>query len=113
MAKAKALAVKSSSVTPQMRVPEHGRGALQVGNPGNKGGGRPPNWLKDWCDELLAKPDSKKQVEEILANKDHAAFATMWAKVAERAHGKAKESVEISGPDGGPLAMTVTFVAAK
>lgn len=37
-------AEKSSA--PLQIVQAHG-GSLQVGNPGNKGGGRPPNWLKE------------------------------------------------------------------
>ena len=74
-------------------------GKLLTGNPGNKGGtGRPPDWLKLWCDDLLANPKCKQQVEDILEDKKHPAFSTMWSKVADRAHGRPKEtlSVEVS-----------------
>lgn len=87
-------AKKTPSQTPTR--PGKFGGSLRSGNPGNKGGGRPPNWLKDWCDELLADKDSKQQVQDILKNKDHPAFTQMWKAVADRAHGKAKEHVEHS-----------------
>jgi hypothetical protein len=62
--------------------------------PGNKGGtGRPPNWLRDWCDDLLAKPENKEQVELILGDRDHAAYSQMWKAVADRAHGKPAQSI--------------------
>ena len=55
--------------------------------------GRPPNWLRDWCDDLLANPKAKKAVEEILNDSDHSAFASMWKAIADRAHGKPPQSV--------------------
>ena len=64
---------------------------------GVKGKGRPPNWLKDWCDELLASEKSKAAVEKILSDRDHPAFAVMWRTVADRAHGKPEQSVKHSG----------------
>jgi hypothetical protein len=77
-------------------------------HPGNTGGkkgrsGRKPDWLKQFCDNLLAKRESKQQVEAILADNKHPAFATMWKAVADRAHGKPKESMELTGKDGGPV----------
>jgi hypothetical protein len=69
------------------------------GNTGGKKGrsGRRPDWLKEFCDDLLASPASKRQVKEILSDKNHPAFATMWKAVAERAHGKADQNVNLSG----------------
>src|SRR5205809_602307 len=80
------------------QVPQPHGGALNAGGtPGNAGGtGRPPNWLKDWCDDLLAKPECKEQVESVLKDSKHPAYATMWKAVAERAHGKPKESIDIN-----------------
>lgn len=75
----------------------HGGAILQGGNPGNKGGGRTPNWLKDWCDELLAKKESKAQVQAVLADSTHTAYASMWKAVADRAHGRPKETIEHQG----------------
>lgn len=83
--------LETPSETPS-RPGNHG-GRLLTGNPGNKGGGRPPNWLRDWCDDLLANETSKKQVEEILQDKSHPAFAQMWRSVGDRAHGKPPQSV--------------------
>lgn len=75
---------------------------------GKKGrSGRKPNWLKDWCDDLLARPETKGQVEEILRDKDHAAFRAMWQAVADRAHGKPAQPIQHSGEDGGPLTIKV------
>ena len=98
-ARKRATKTATESPKPPKRVPAHGNGALFVGGvPGNKGGtGRPPNWLREWCDALLADPLAKKQVEEILKDKDHSAFSSMWKAVADRAHGKPKELVEHSG----------------
>lgn len=76
---------------------------------GKKGrSGRKPNWLKDWCDDLLARPDTKEQVELILADKDHPAFRAMWQAVADRAHGKPAQPVQLAGAEGGPLTIKVT-----
>lgn len=82
-----------------VKIPQPHGGALNAGGtPGNKGGtGRPPNWLKEWCDDLLADADAKAQVEAILKDNKHQAYATMWKAVAERAHGKPKETVEHTG----------------
>ena len=70
-----------------------------VGNTGGKKGrsGRRPEWLREFCDDLLASPKCKAQVKAILADKDHPAFATMWKAVAERAHGKAHQNVTHGG----------------
>jgi hypothetical protein len=65
---------------------------------GNRGGtGRPPNWLREFCDNLLASPKCKRQVKEILEDKSHPAFATMWKAVSDRAHGKPEQTLEHSG----------------
>lgn len=82
---------------PSMETPKHGRGKLLRGGlHGHRGGGgRPPNWLRDRCDELLASPATLAQVAAILADKDHPAFATIWRAVADRAQGKARESVDV------------------
>lgn len=83
---------KTPSETPLRRTAKGG--LLRTGNPGNKGGGRHPNWLKDWCDDLLAKRESKAQVEAVLGNAQHPAYASMWKAVADRAHGRPKETVD-------------------
>jgi hypothetical protein len=77
-------------------------GRVTGGNPGNSGGkkgrsGRRPDWIKTFCDDLLASPASKRQVKEILADKNHPAFATMWKAVCDRAHGKPDQTLQHSG----------------
>lgn len=73
-------------------------GAHRQNTGGKKGrSGRKPEWLRDWCDDLLADPTSREQVEAILHDAKHPAFATMWTRVAERAHGKPREHVEHTG----------------
>jgi hypothetical protein len=68
---------------------------LLTGNPGNKGGtGRPPNWLREWCDERLADPTAKDAVELILSNPKNPAFVPMWKAVADRAHGKPLQTLD-------------------
>lgn len=99
-AKPKAKSAKKSATRRPALIPQaNGRGALLAGGvPGNKGGtGRPPNWLKDWCEELLADETTKEQVRGILNDKAHPAFKAMWSEVASRAFGKPKESLELSG----------------
>jgi hypothetical protein len=80
------------------KIPQPRGGALYAGGvPGNKGStGRPPNWLKDWCDELLAEETTKAQVKAILSDKKHPAFKEMWKAVADRAHGKPKETSDVN-----------------
>ena len=72
------------------------------GTPGNSGGkkgrsGRRPDWLRQFCDNLLASAKCKAQVRAILGDKDHPAFATMWKAVSERAHGKAEQQINHGG----------------
>jgi len=74
---------------------------LPVGaHPKNTGGkkgrsGRKPDWLKRWCDDLLADPKCKSQVKAILQDKDHPAFKAMWSAVADRAAGKPTQAVTV------------------
>lgn len=72
----------------------HGGALRRGGKPGNKGGGRHPDWLKDFCDDLLASDATKAQVEAILADKDHPAFAAMWRACGDRAKGKPHQTIE-------------------
>jgi hypothetical protein len=77
-------------------------GRIPLGaHPGNTGGkkgrsGRRPDWLKTFCDNLLASPKCKAQVKAILADKDHPAFATMWKAAGDRAHGKPDQKVDVN-----------------
>lgn len=89
---------RSVTLTDKPAVPQpHGGSLNQGGKLGNPGGKRHPEWLKHFCDNKLAHKRSRRSVARILANPDHPAFATMWKAAADRAHGKPKESKEISG----------------
>lgn len=90
--------VKSSVKTRRAPVPQPHGGALVPGAGGGTqpGAGRPPQWLKDRADNLLADPECWSQVEAILRNKDHSMFGVMWGKLADRAAGKPKESVDLN-----------------
>ncbi len=59
--------------------------------------GRPPNWLRDFCDETLADPKCKASVRAILRNPSHPAFAAMWKAAGERAHGKPEQPIDHAG----------------
>lgn len=102
---AKAKQAKPSGKPSAAPVPQPHGGFLIPGAGGGPqpGSGRKPDWLKAWCDDLLASEESKTQVEAILKDRKHPAFSTMWGKVADRAHGKPKETVEHTGKDGGPI----------
>lgn len=73
--------------------PRRGRGPEK----GAPNAGRPPNWLREWCDDLLASPECKAQVEKVLKNEKHAAFAQMWRTISERAHGKPAQAIDVTG----------------
>ena len=66
------------------------------GNP-KRTGGRKPDWLREFCDSLLASTKTKAAVKAILADKDHPAFAAMWKAVGERGHGKPSQQVQHAG----------------
>lgn len=73
-------------------------GQLKTGNPGNAGGGRRPNWIEDWCDEMLADEGTRETVQQIMVGrKNPKAFAAMWKALSERAFGRVPEKVEHSG----------------
>jgi hypothetical protein len=75
---------------------------------GKKGrSGRKPDWLKQFCDDLLADKTAQGQIRAILHNKDHPAFSTMWKAVADRAHGKPTAAVELSGSQGSPIPVQI------
>lgn len=72
-----------------MLVPGAGGGA-------QPGAGRPKNEFKEWCAGLLDDKKNRKQVEEILSDKNHPAYATMFRTIADRAHGKPKETIDVT-----------------
>lgn len=95
---------------PAKRVPKHGHGALFVGGkPGNKGGGRKPDEFKQLCRALASGDMTVEQVGAILTNRDHPQFMAALKWATENGYGKPKESVELTGKDGGPIQQVWRF----
>lgn len=87
---------KTTEKSTVAKVPQPHGGALNAGGtPGNKGGtGRPPNEFKDFLAKLLDDPKVRDSVEQILRDKDHKAFSTVYGDTVDRVHGKAKQPLE-------------------
>jgi hypothetical protein len=97
-AKPKPRKIPKKTAKPKPRkIPQpNGKGALYAGGvPGNKGGGRPSLAFKQWCESLLDDPKCRTEVERILCNREHPAFAQMFRTIADRAHGKADQTVKV------------------
>lgn len=89
--------MKTTAGKPPKIAQPHGGSLNAGGTPGNRGGaGRPPNWLKEWCEDQLASPAVRKAVERVLRDHRHPGFVAMWKAVADRAAGKPQVSVEVS-----------------
>src|SRR5688500_455232 len=73
--------------------PRRGRGPAK----GAPNAGRPPDEFKEMCRRLLADPRAERAVAEILCDKNHPAFATMWRAVSDRAYGRPTQPLEHSG----------------
>lgn len=61
------------------------------------------------CRSLASSKEVEQAAQDILKNKDHPAFigALKWA--TENGYGKPKESVELTGKDGGPIEVAQTW----
>lgn len=55
----------------------------------------------------------ERQVCRLLASKDVKVSAAMTCKLVEWIYGKAKEHVELTGADGGPIEHTIRFGDGK
>lgn len=59
--------------------------------------GRKPNWLKEWCDDMLSDPASRQVVERAMRGEEiPATTIAMWKAVADRAAGRPVQSVEVN-----------------
>lgn len=81
---------------------------LVPGNPGNSGGkpgrsGRTPDAFKAMCRELVSRDETLAAVDEILRDKGHPMFMSALNWATNHGYGRAKESLEVSGPDGAPV----------
>lgn len=60
--------------------------------------GRKPDWLKEFCDDMLADPKCRGIVRKALHGEEiPATTIAMWKAAAERAHGKPSEQINVKG----------------
>lgn len=72
-----------------LRTPSHGNGMLSVGNPGNRGGGRPPDEFRRIMAEMASREDVLEYLEQCLKGYHGAKAAVAAHKhVTERGYGK-------------------------
>jgi hypothetical protein len=93
------------SSEPELVEQPHG-GALQRGNPGNKGGGRPPDEFKAKMRELASNSEVLDYLEGCLKG-EHGAKAAVSAHkhITERGYGRVP--VEVTGEGGGPVSIII------
>lgn len=73
--------------------------------------GRPAGEFKEFCRRLLAAPKAEKELQSVLEDSRHPAYAALWRAVSDRAYGKAVQAVELAGKDGAPV-IPIEFVQA-
>ena len=54
-----------------------------------------------------------RYVQSVLSNPDHPQFMKALEYATNHGYGRAKESVEVSGPSGTPITMIVEFVGGS
>lgn len=59
------------------------------------GPGRPPNWYKELCEKRLSMKSHRKAVQRVLKNPNHPAFLGLTKEMADRAFGKANQSLDV------------------
>lgn len=84
--------------------PRNGRGP----KPGAPNAGRPRDEWKAWLRSVVDSPESQRAIVQVISDPSHPAHAKVLQWAAERGYGKETESVEHSGRDGAPIAITVT-----
>jgi hypothetical protein len=74
-----------------------------VGNPGNKGGGRPPDVFKLRMQALSNRGLQALEVAKILEDINHPLYkwALEWA--TDHGYGKPIQRIESTGAEGGPI----------
>jgi hypothetical protein len=93
------------------RTPAHGKGKLRVGNPGNKGGGKPPNKIRE---ELRGIVDERlvKEIKRRLGPKNIRKLSD--DELVKYLDGLSKyglgSKVELAGPDDGPISHGVLVI---
>ncbi len=77
---------------------------LVPGNPGNSGGkpgrsGRPPKDFLAWCQQMIDDPEAR----DVFLARLKAGDIDVLKFAAAYARGKPRETIEVSGPNGGPI----------
>lgn len=112
--------VESSGPTEVELVPQPHGGALQVGNPGNRGGGRPPDEWKALLAKLSSRAKTVGALGRILRDPDHQHFANAFKYVNSRSYpelepviiaAKLRASVSNTPAPVGGITINFNFVA--
>jgi hypothetical protein len=82
---------------------------LKRGNPGNKGGGRPPEEFRETCRHLVSSPAALQSVMAILADTKHPHFAALYKYLADRGYGKPEQPISHGTQDGGAMSFTLNL----
>ena len=83
------------SSVPELVPQPHG-GALQRGNWGNAGGGRPPDGFKRQMRELASSPEAIEYLRGCVHGENGpAAAVAAWRMIAERGYGKVPQQFEV------------------
>jgi hypothetical protein len=78
-------------------IPQPHGGALSAGNPGNKGGGRPPAAFKAFLAQLRADPKAQEAFEAAAHDATSRNFSAAWKIAAEYDDDKPAEKHAIAG----------------
>lgn len=91
-------ATEAAAQAPVPTQPGRNGGRLRVGNPGNKGGGRPSNEWRNLMSEFSSDPRALASLRRSLRGKNGPlAQIRAYKYVSEQAHGKATQPVAVAG----------------
>lgn len=93
---------------------------LKKGNPGNKGGGRTPDWLKEHCRDIVNREKLIERLAKVAAGEEVDVNVTQEGErikcpapimaqlkaiqeLLDRGFGKPAQAVEHTGKDGGSI----------
>lgn len=86
---------------------------LPGGKHGHKGGsGRPPEWFKELCRDMVSSPKARAAVKAILADPKHPHFAAMWKAVSDRGYGKPEQPINHGAQAGTAMTFTMNLGSA-
>lgn len=92
----------------------HG-GALRIGNPGNKGGGRPPDQWKAMMRTLASRNATARVAKKLLENpdpEDMAVWLGAWKFAGEQGYGRAHQTISKASVSRVEFALVDERVAA-